>query len=201
MPRPCAWNWLKVSLVAFIAYVGHADTLSSSDLQLCLSSHKQLLFGVDWAPMLPGDEYAEANQCQPFNNQSTSYIPHALRPRSHHFCHRFWTSLTTWGWPQVVRQHCTSKLSNSSKICIALQPASPASPVCCQVYGEDPEFFSPYMFFSRPRDREVRSARSTRQWHVELLINYESTGDKLLVNMISFDFLVKNYEVLNYECL
>lgn len=82
------------NVVVYPSYDRGLQPVIGIDL-LSFSSHKQLLFGVDWAPMLPGDEYAEANQCQPFNNQSTSYIPHALRPRSHHFCHRFWTSLTT----------------------------------------------------------------------------------------------------------
>lgn len=35
-----------------------------SESYATLSSHKQLLFGVDWAPMLPGDNYAEAEAAE-----------------------------------------------------------------------------------------------------------------------------------------
>ena len=175
-------------------------SVAHSDLQ-CRSSHKQLLFGVDWAPMLPGDEYAEANQCRPFNNQSASCIPHAIRPRSHHFYQRFWTSLTTWGCPQVGRQHCTS---DSSKKCIALQPGLPASPVLSGLWWKPWVFLALHVFqpaqgqrgqvcqVDLGRDRHVESCRTVEKLRIDWWYQ--------LVNLIIFYLLMKKYWSTTNSC-
>eukprot|EP00931_Biecheleriopsis_adriatica_P060371 TRINITY_DN36253_c0_g1_i1.p1 TRINITY_DN36253_c0_g1~~TRINITY_DN36253_c0_g1_i1.p1 ORF type:complete len:373 (-),score=64.16 TRINITY_DN36253_c0_g1_i1:299-1360(-) len=68
---------------------------------LSFNHHRRLLFGVDWAPMLTGSDYAE------------EFIsPHVSSVRQRY---------------DAVRADPSNKF-----------------------YGELPEFFSPYMFFSRP---------------------------------------------------
>lgn len=93
------------NVVVYPSYDRGLQPVIGIDL-LSFSSHKQLLFGVDWAPMLPGDEYAEA-KIAPFLSSFLDEFDHL-------------------------------RMTPSGK-----------------VYGENPEFFSPYMFFSRPRDKEA----------------------------------------------
>eukprot|EP00434_Breviolum_minutum_P007979 symbB.v1.2.007036.t1/scaffold428.1/size206322/11 len=83
---------------------------------LSFSSNKQLLFGVDWAPMLADEAYAEA-KIAPFLSSILDEFEHL-------------------------------RTSPSGK-----------------VYGENPEFFSPYMFFSRPQDKEALQ-RGSELWKV-----------------------------------
>lgn len=93
------------NVVVYPSYDRGLQPVLGIDL-LSFSSHKQLLFGVDWAPMLPGDKYAEA-KIAPFLSSLLDEFDHL-------------------------------RMTPSGK-----------------VYGENPEFFSPYMFFSRPRDKEA----------------------------------------------
>jgi len=83
---------------------------------LSFSSNKQLLFGVDWAPLLTDEAYAEA-KIAPFLSSILDEFDHL-------------------------------RTSPSGK-----------------VYGENPEFFSPYMFFSRPQDKEALQ-RGSELWKV-----------------------------------
>jgi len=93
---------------------------------LTFNNHKRLLFGVDWSPMVPGEEYAEAN----------------------------------------IGAHVGEVRTQNAEL--AMEPSG-------KLYGELPEFFSPYMFFSRPSGAEDLRADSAL-WAVycEYCIRYSS---------------------------
>jgi len=83
---------------------------------LSFNSHKRLLFGVDWAPMLRDPDYLKAR------------IARFVR--------------------KTYEEFDELRTAPSGKI-----------------YGDDPEFFSPYMFLSRPEGKEAISADS-KLWKV-----------------------------------
>ena len=56
-----------------------------------------------------------------------------------------------------------------------------------QVYGENPEFFSPYMFFSRPKDKEVP--------------NWESEASKMVFTVFTVVFAILGIHLHFLEAL